>query len=216
MTSRLRSFGLFILLFCAFGVSAAQAHNLNVFAISTGDTIEGYVYFTGGTRARAAEIELHADDGAVVAAARTDQNGAFAIRVSHRTPYVVQANTGDGHIATFTLTEDEFSENLPPAKNASDITASFVTDNTPDAAVAPTKTSPSSSATAPIGLKALTREELTSLINHAVARQIGPLREEVNAYRNDVRMSDIMGGIGVIIGIFGILAWVRARKQTSV
>lgn len=42
------------------------------------------------------------------------------------------------------------------------------------------------------------------------------LREEVNAYRNDVRMSDIMGGIGVIIGIFGILAWVRARKQTSI
>lgn len=143
----------FILLFCAFGVSAAQAHNLNVFAISTGDTIEGYVYFTGGTRARAAEIELHADDGTVVAAARTDQNGAFAIRVSHRTPYVVQANTGDGHIATFTLTEDEFSENLPPAKNASDITARFVNDNTPDAAVAPTMTTPSSSATAPIGLK---------------------------------------------------------------
>ena len=66
-----------------------------------------------------------------------------------------------------------------------------------------------------IGIKGLSEGDLTALINRAVARQVGPLRAEINAYRNDVRMSDILGGIGIIIGIFGVGAWVVARRQSK-
>ncbi|KJE35462.1 hypothetical protein UF64_12765 [Thalassospira sp. HJ] len=208
----------FVFLFAfALPVSTATAHNLNVFAMSNGDTIEGYVYFSGGTRARQALIELHGTDDRILFTTKTDDQGSFAFTVSHRANYTVFTNTGDGHVASFALRTDEFAEHLPIAGSETDVTVTQVSRTGPDSTVETdaTATEPQSSYISKNDLQALSHDELSTLINHAVARQIGPLREEVNAYRNDVRLSDILGGIGMIMGIFGVCAWLMARRQTG-
>ena len=49
-------------------------------------------------------------------------------------------------------------------------------------------------------------------VEAAVARQIRPLREQLDAYESRIRVHDIMGGVGTIFGLFGLWAWFRARK----
>ncbi len=216
----LRRLFLLILFALAVPFGTAQAHNLNVFAISTGDTIEGYVYFTGGTRAQQAQIELRDAAKNVLFTTTTDHEGSFALQVSHRSEYTILTNTGDGHVATFDLYADEFAQHLPVASEkvnviVRNIRASLTADSADKRGDPGNKPEyEQSSHSAASGLSALSHDELGLLINQAVARQIGPLRAEVNAYRNDVRLSDILGGIGVIIGIFGVSAWGMARYQT--
>lgn len=49
----------------------------------------------------------------------------------------------------------------------------------------------------------------------AVARQIRPLREQLDAYEERVRLHDLMGGIGTIFGLFGVYAWAASRRRRS-
>jgi hypothetical protein len=214
---------LLILIALAVPFNAAQAHNLNVFAMSNGDTIEGYVYFTGGTRAQMAQIELRDAAERLLFSTTTDHEGSFEFTVSHRSDYTVFTNTGDGHIATFDLYANEFAEHLPLAsENATIIVQNVNTATGPSTpeTIDPDATDRAShedeqSSHFPVPVSGtLSDDELATLINRAVASQIGPLREEINAYRTEVRMSDVLGGIGMILGIFGISAWLMARRQT--
>jgi nickel transport protein len=50
-------------------------------------------------------------------------------------------------------------------------------------------------------------------VEAAVARQILPLRRQIDAMEERARFSDIMGGIGTIFGVFGIAAWLAAKKR---
>lgn len=50
-------------------------------------------------------------------------------------------------------------------------------------------------------------------VEAAVARQILPLRRQLDALEERTRFSDIMGGIGTIFGLFGIVAWIAARRS---
>lgn len=50
-------------------------------------------------------------------------------------------------------------------------------------------------------------------VEAAVARQIRPLREQLDAYEDRVRLHDLMGGIGTIFGLFGVFAWISSRRR---
>ena len=56
---------------------------------------------------------------------------------------------------------------------------------------------------------------LEDMVEHAVARQVRPLREQIEAYEHKIRVHDVLGGIGYILGIAGILFFVRARRPAS-
>ncbi|CUW37648.1 ABC-type Co2+ transport system permease component-like protein [Magnetospirillum sp. XM-1] len=47
----------------------------------------------------------------------------------------------------------------------------------------------------------------------AIARQIRPLREQLDAYESRIRLHDLMGGIGTIFGLFGCWAWLQSRRR---
>ena len=58
------------------------------------------------------------------------------------------------------------------------------------------------------------KAELESIVRRAVAKQLKPLQKELRAYREKVLFRDILGGLGFILGIFGIAAWFAARKSS--
>ena len=49
-------------------------------------------------------------------------------------------------------------------------------------------------------------------VEAAVARQIRPLREELLATRDALRLQDILGGLGYIFGLTGLALWWRSRR----
>lgn len=50
-------------------------------------------------------------------------------------------------------------------------------------------------------------------VDAAIARQLTPLREQLDRMESRARLSDIVGGVGMIVGVFGVYAWVASRRQ---
>ena len=55
--------------------------------------------------------------------------------------------------------------------------------------------------------------DLEDMVERAVARHVRPLRRQIEAYEHKIRLHDVLGGIGYILGIAGILFFVRARRS---
>ncbi|RCK51133.1 hypothetical protein TH25_09105 [Thalassospira profundimaris] len=199
----------------------AHAHSFHVFALGDGDIIEGYAYFGGGARPHHADLSIEGSDGKVLLTGQTNDNGEFRLRVDHLDDYTIRANTGDGHAASYIVKSSELADDLPKATatspasvvalNATEDAPNTDIDLSPNASPAPT-----GNMIAPENQRiSITAEQLSTLVSHAVAKQVNPLREQIVAYENKVRFSDIIGGLGIIIGIFGAIAWWQARKRVS-
>lgn len=163
----------------------ALAHKLKVFAGTEGAAIVGSAYFAGGGKAVGSAGRLLGPDGAVVAEFHTDAEGGFRLPVALRQDYRVSVDSGDGHLAETVVAAAELPEGLPTGAAS--------------AAATP----------APAAMPAAASDQIEA----AVARQILPLRRQIDAMEERARFSDIMGGIGTIFGVFGIAAWIAARRK---
>ncbi|AGA89760.1 hypothetical protein Thimo_0930 [Thioflavicoccus mobilis 8321] len=179
-----------------------HAHLLKVFAFAEGQRIEGRAYFAGGARAKGAAVEVLAPDGRVLAALRTDDEGEFSYRASAPVDHRIRVDSGDGHVAEWTVHGEELAIESPRADD-------------PDGA--PRSNEPTGTATEPAATARTTDmaapADLDFLIERAVARQVRPLREQLIAYEERVRLHDILGGLGYILGLAGLAAWWRAGRR---
>ncbi|MCG8511861.1 MAG: hypothetical protein MI741_21815 [Rhodospirillales bacterium] len=169
----------------------AGAHKLSLYAGAAGAEISGKAYFAGGKPARGITISVKDSNGDILSRIITGPDGTFASRASKRMAHEFVADSGDGHVARFTVAAQDLPEDLPrkPATTAG----------------------PAMGQTEPASVKphpGPTKE----WIETAVARQMRPLREEMAVLRDQIRFRDILGGIGYIVGIAGILAWFHARR----
>ena len=183
-------------LFVLIGTAPADAHRLKVFASGLADRITGYGYFTGGGRAAGAEVVLATLGGAIIARDTSDQQGAFQFTVTLRQDYQITMDTGDGHIATFIISAAELADTLPVA--------------TPEIGRNHPVPAPSATVSA---VSSIDQAALAGLIEQAVAKQIIPFRAQLDAYEARLRLHDILGGIGWIVGLCGLGAfWMRRRR----
>lgn len=185
--------------------SPAEAHKLKVFATAVGPSIEGRVYFVGGGGAPGATVRIVIPDGAPPLTLQTGADGTFAFTATVRADHDVIADSGDGHSARVTIAAADLPAALPLPAGAS-VGSSPSLALVPDAAAA-APTPASSAVSLSSGGVAL-----EDLVAKAVAQQIRPLREEINTYEDQVRMHDIVGGIGYIVGLAGLTLWLRVRR----
>ena len=187
------------------GAGGAQAHRLNVFAYAEGATIIGSAYFSGGGAPAGAEVTVYGPDGAELGRTATDGDGAFAFDATARVDHRITVATQDGHTAEFLVAASELLDGLPAA------------DTGPAASVH--RADATSSATArsagesPAAVAAIDDAALEALVSQAVQRQVRPLREQLLACGDRIGLQDIIGGIGYIVGIFGIAAYVLSLRR---
>jgi len=176
---------LFIMLLVLAG--PAQAHKLKLFVTAEGAVISGTAYFSGGAKAADVAGRVLAPDGSVVEDLRTDGDGGFRVQARLRMDHAIVVDGGDGHAASAVVTAAELPESLPPGIAGPPRLPSATADTM---AVVPVEA-----------------------IEAAVARQIQPLRRQLDAYEDKVRLHDILGGIGTIFGVFGVAAWWSAGRR---
>lgn len=164
----------------------ADAHRLRVFATVEGGVIEGHGFFVGGGRPDGAAVRF-VRAGEVVHATTTDAEGAFAWRPEEPGPITVVVDPGGGHSARVTLGAERFE--AVPAR--ADAPASGSRAASPDAL----------------------DPAIEAAIEAAVARQIRPLLEAEAEARSRIRFNDVMGGIGMILGLAGVALWARTRTR---
>lgn len=174
----------------AFGLmaSSAQAHRLKLFATLEDGTISGYAFFIGSGRAQDADLRISDASGKEVASLRTDAKGAYAWKAPSAQTYTLIANTGDGHVADTKIDAKRFSGG---ATSTSEMR--------------------SDEDESPSGM--MNAAQIERIVDAAVARQMRPLIEAYEAAEGRTRFNDIMGGIGMIIGLAGLSLWAQARKK---
>lgn len=191
-------------LFCLLAVAPpALAHRMIVFAYAEGDTIHTESTFVPDTPVRRAQLEvLEPQSGRVLVTGITDDRGKFYFKIppeaaAARLDLKIVVDGGLGHRGEWLLKADNY---LPDAK--------------PEQAPAPAATpAPASSGTGAAGLD---RQLLEEALNAALERQLAPVREQLaqTAVRR-TSLPDIIGGIGYIIGLFGLWAYFLSRRKQN-
>jgi nickel transport protein len=191
------------LLIVVAGAGPAAAHRLKLFVSVEGMTVSGYAFFIGGGRPQDVGYVVKDAAGAEIHRGRTDQNGGFSWTAAAPADYVVALDTGDGHFADEKIAADRFSAAPPAAAAPAD-------PSPPPAAEAPADAAVPSPP--PIEAEALARL-VESAAERAVARQLRPLIEAQNLAEARLRFNDIMGGVGMIVGLAGLAAWALSRRR---
>jgi nickel transport protein len=175
----------------------AQAHRLNVFASADGAVIRGSVYFQGMIPARKAPVTVLDADGALLAEMVADDAGRFAFEATRRVDHRIVADLSDGHRATFVVAAAQLPPSLPapfePAPGA-DRSANTAGEQATQQAIPP-------------------EAEIEAIVDAAVARHVGPLRQQIAAYEDKIRWNDVLGGIGYIVGMTGLAFYFLARRR---
>jgi nickel transport protein len=186
----------------------AEAHRLKLFATVVDGTISGYGFFVGGGRAGDVDLVVKDGSGAEVRRLKTDDTGSFSFRPEAPGTYHLVLDAGDGHESEVDIGADRFAEAAPAPS--------------PAATPAPVAASPIAAmgaAAAPDALALKIATEITRSVDvateKAVARQIRPLLEAYEAAEARIRLNDILGGLGWIMGLMGIGAWILSRRKPA-
>lgn len=196
------------------GAEPAFAHKLLVFATADGATIEGQAYFAGGQPARGARVQVLAADGTPLAELTPDAEGRFTYQARTAAEHRIVADGADGHRAEWRIGADE----LAGAVGGAAAVAVAAPATAGPAAAAPARdaaTDVPPAADAANSTVAAPSPALIAAIERAVARQVRPLREELAAAQARARLTDVLGGIGYIVGLTGLALWWLRRRPAA-
>ncbi len=175
----------------------ASAHKMNVFAWAGDELIYGEAKFSGGRAAKDITIKVEdAQSGTGLLTTRTDGQGKFQFpppeqAVRKQLDLLIIADAEDGHRAEWPLPAEEY---LVASAEAEQSAAS-------------------SDSTRPV-TAGLDEAQIRRIVQDEVNRQLAHVRQALAEERGrKIAPQDILGGIGCIIGLAGLFAWLRSRKQ---
>lgn len=200
-----------LMVFCLPG--QGLAHRVNVFAYVEGDTVHVECSYSKSDRVRFGDIQVkNAATGKVYLTGKTDAKGNFAFKVpaearAAKADLQIHLNAGEGHQNTWLVKADEYL-NAAPTSDAT---------KTPVAPTAKADTAqPAATTAASLGDAAALRAIVTNAVDTAVEKKIAPLRRMLlDQEEKGPGAREIFGGIGYLVGIAGIVAYLRSRKERS-
>lgn len=173
----------------------SAAHNVVGGVYVNGFDIEGEAGFSNGAMANAGTLVKISDKtGTPLGEVFTDEEGFFMFTAKKRITHVFEVNMGAGHTLKMQLPAEELPESLATGVTTNNNDVMKISQATPE----------------------LVEQQVTSLmLEKAIAKQIKPLRKEIQALQEKSGLRDILGGIGYIFGLLGLVAFLRERKSKA-
>jgi nickel transport protein len=179
------------------------AHRVLVFAYAEGDTIQVESKFVSDSPVRQGKVMvLDQKTGKDLLTGQTDDQGKFSFKfpaeaAAEKMDLKIVVEAAMGHRGDWLLKAASYLTGASPVKAA---------EPAPAAATAPK--SPET--------KAVNQDQqaLEAAVNKALERQLAPIKEmltELTIHRTS--LTDIIGGIGYIMGIFGLWAYFQSKKR---
>ena len=182
------------LLFASLFSIYAAAHNVVGGVYATGFEIEGEAGFSNGSMANAGTIVKITDQAGIpLGEVLTDDEGFFTFTAKKRITHVFKINMGAGHQLTMQLPAEELPESLSAGSS------SIQSTNNPSLSVSNE-------------IPVIANQTTSLMLEKAIAKQIKPLRQEIQSLKEKSGLRDIIGGIGYIFGLLGLVAFLRERK----
>ncbi|PIE15387.1 MAG: cobalt ABC transporter permease [Rhodobacterales bacterium] len=179
----------------------ALAHKVIAGVFPAGSAIEGEIGFSNGDMAANTEVIVTGPDGAELGRATTDADGFFVYTPTAPVAHTFFADLGAGHVAKATMSAEDVAKILGVAADTAATAAAK-----PAADAAPVAGG--------VTVASLSDEERQAIAK-AVRDEIRPLRREISAYREHNDFQTILGGIGYIIGLFGLGFYIAARRKLT-
>jgi nickel transport protein len=181
----------------------ALAHRVLVFAYAEGDTIHTESKFVPDTPVRQGKVlVLDAKTGKELLTGQTDDQGKFSFKIpaaatAAKMDLKIVVEAAMGHRGEWLLKAGSYLTGASPAKAVE-----------PAPAVAPAPKAP--------GIQAVTvdQQALEAALNKALERHLAPIKEmltELTIHRTS--LTDVIGGLGYIMGIFGLWAYFASKKR---
>ncbi|KLN62437.1 hypothetical protein WH96_02745 [Kiloniella spongiae] len=190
--------------------SNAWGHKVISAAYPDGNLIEGEIGFSNGDMAKNLLVEVFDPEDNKLGETTTDEEGFFVFTATKKIDHIFRANLSAGHIATFRVTADELPDDLEggSVRTANTSSSSEAVLSNEDTAVQPVV---SDADTNFVVIDQIALEKLVS----KTSKEVRSLRKELAQYKEERRMQDILGGIGYILGIFGIASFLLGRFKTT-
>ena len=179
--------------------STAYGHKVNVFAYVEGDQIFTEGYFSDGTRAKNSEVTVYDTDSHELTKGQTNEEGVFTFPTQGKQSLRIILNAGLGHQASYEIPVDELAGPAGPSK---------ATTMSPSAGQAASLNASNA------GSGSDEYSQISeAMVRKAVAQGVLPLALEISELKERRGFSDIVGGIGFIVGLLGIFAYFKARQE---
>ena len=181
---------------------AVHAHKVTVFAWAEGDRIFTESKFSGGKMVKAGKVEVFDSGGNLLLEGLTDDKGAFDFKAPAITDLKIVLTAGMGHQNSWLISAAELGEGE---------IATVATHETPSE---PAVVDIQREKIPPVAVPGVTAREIEAIVARQLEEKIRPLMRMVAASQEKgPTMSEIVGGIGYIIGLVGLGAYVRYRKE---
>lgn len=184
-----------------FMASPALAHKVSVFGYVEGGMLLGEGYFPGGGKAVNSKVELLDQNGKVLATTTTDNKGAFKLKVPEaKAPLKLVVIASMGHKGEYVLTAQDLGQGPKESKAAESNMTSGSSKYGSDAQDAKTGQ--------------IDQAALQAAIEKALDKKLAPIKGQIAKMQAEraIGVADVIGGLGYIIGLLGLAAYMRYRK----
>ena len=192
---------LFVIIILVCSSSPSYAHKVRVFAWAQQDIITVESSFSGGRKMVNGTITVNNEaTGDTIISGTTNADGIFTFTlpetITTQGPTLnIMVSGGDGHQAHWIMEPEDY---LGARKIARSVPAEK-------------KTFPTISRQTDCSGN---EEENAELLDRILEAKLAPIRRDLAALNDPApNLKDILGGIGYLVGLAGIAAWIQSRKK---
>ncbi len=205
-----------VFLFAILFSCPAHAHKVNVFAWYDGKQVEISGYFSSGVKARDSQVIVEDEHGNEVFKGKTDAQGQLSFVPPGKGKYHLVLKAGMGHMAEadFEVGTVSAGTKSSAAASAGAVPGSMAETEQPQDHGLYAGRHPVTAASGQGRQACLTRDELENILD----QRLKPVRRELMLLaeqRDKIKMSDVISGLGYIMGLAGIALYLSARQKHS-
>jgi nickel transport protein len=191
-----RAIGLTV--FCMLWPVTAGAHRIMVFAWVEGDTVHTESKFSGRKRVNGGEIVVYDLEGKELLSGKTDAKGEFSFKMPGKTGLKIVIQAGMGHRGEWTIPASEIVTPEP-------VPGPTVSEKAP-----PPMSKPQ------VGLSSASLEQIQGVLEKSLDQRLNPILKMLAESREKgPTLQDILGGIGYILGLMGLAAYIHFRRKSA-
>jgi len=176
----------------------AGAHRVNIFAWVEGDTVWVECKYPDGREVHEGVIRVLDSAGKELLNGKTNTKGEFSFKAPKQDDLTIVLEAGMGHRADWPLSKQD----LAPAGESAVPSAPAPKTEAPSPAAK--ESAPGAASPLPAGIDQAIEKALDKKLA-PVMRMLAEMREQ------KVRLTDVLGGIGYIIGLVGVAAYFKRK-----
>ncbi len=204
---------IFIFMILHFTQSPASAHKVSIFAYAEDEKVFAEGYFVDGSKAKNSRIEVFdARSGKKLLEVKTNKKGEASFKIPEVAPLKLVMTASMGHKNDYTISENEVREAMgiskvevrsQGSKDREQITESGAQTSKPAVAL-------------PATSRGLLSSEIEAIVDRTLERKLRPIKNillQLQESSSKPGISEILGGIGYILGLMGIAMYFKSRRK---